>query len=160
MDPHEKQQEDDEGTGPPRCRPSAAHEVPKAQGAEAALSAYDRATVGLWARSYREVHGGAGPRPAPAPAGQPLPGYLAAAAVHALLVGLRRCAEPAALFALYADTAATAADFALVDSLVPPAMADAADPRHLNDERRWQVRDAAFHVRWLELTWTPGRGTG
>ena len=160
MDPHEKQQGDDEGIGRAVIRPPGAQESQLTQGAEGALSAYDRATVALWARSYGEVHRGAGPQRLPALNGQPLPVYLAAAAVHALLVGLRRCPEPAALFALYADTTAAAADFALVDSLVPKATGDAADPRHLNEERRWQVRDAAFHVRWLELTWTPGRRTG
>jgi hypothetical protein len=66
---------------------------------------------------------------------------------------LRRCADPAALFARYAADAK--ADFALIDSLVPALPATTQDAGHGidgNDERRFQVRDAAFYLRWLELT--------
>ena len=62
------------------------------------LSRYHRVTVGLWARSHAELG---------RPAGQTC---LAEAAVHALLVPLRRCADAGALLARY--EAGAAADFA------------------------------------------------
>lgn len=93
------------------------------------LSRYHRVTVALWARSHAEL-------------GRP-PGQtsLAEAAVHALLAGLRRCADPSALLARY--EAGAAADFALIGSLV------AGRP---SDELSWRVRDAAYHLRWRELS--------
>lgn len=99
------------------------------------LSRYHRVTVGLWARSHAELG---------RPAGQTC---LAEAAVHAVLAGLRRCAEPGTLLARY--EAEAAADFALIGSLV------AGKP---SDELFWRVRDAAYHLRWRELT--AGRGGG
>ena len=140
---------------------SSGHHAPAGQ---AWLAAGDRVTIALWARSYRNLHGNGAPGgvtgegSAPAAPGASatgalgaLPAWLAAAAVHAVLAGLRRCTDPAALFAAYADSAAAAGDFALIDSIVPLSHPDSAERRHQNDERRWQVRDAAFHVRWLEL---------
>ena len=93
------------------------------------LSRYDRATVGLWARSHGELGGPAGGR------------CLSEAAVHAVLAGLRRCREPATLFARYEVN--FAADLALIGSLLP---GDATR------DLLWRVRDAAFHLRWQELT--------
>ena len=96
------------------------------------LSPYDRATVGLWLRSYGEL------------TRQPRYGALVEAAVHAVLVGLRRHAEARALFTAYETEAA--GDFALIRSLLP---------EERSEELLWMVRDAAFHLRWVELT-NPG----
>ena len=96
------------------------------------LNRYDRATVALWSRGHAELARRSGQ------------GCLAEAAVHAVLVGLRRCSEPAALFARY--EAAAAGEFALIGSLLPGELESAPF---------WRVRDAAFYLRWLELT---GRG--
>lgn len=93
------------------------------------LSPYDRATVGLWSRSYQEL------------TQQPADGALIEAAVHAVLAGLRRFGEARSLFAAYETDAA--ADFALMGSLLPD---------DLSEEVRWRVRDAAFYLRWRELT--------
>ncbi len=93
------------------------------------LSPYDRATVNLWARSYAEL------------SRHPTHGPLIEAAVHAVLAGLRQYHQPPSLFAAY-DTK-VAADFALIRSLLPGLLAD---------EMLWRVRDAAFHLRWIEFT--------
>lgn len=93
------------------------------------LSQYDRATVNLWARSYAEL------------SRDPTHGPLIEAAVHAVLAGLRRYHQPPSLFAAYETNAA--ADFALIRSLLPGL---------LSDEMLWRVRDAAFHLRWIEFT--------
>jgi len=93
------------------------------------LSPYDRATVNLWARSYAEL------------SRDPTPGFLIQAAVHAVLAGLRQHHQPPSIFATY--EAHAAADFALIRSLVPS---------RLSDEMLWRVRDAAFHLRWIEFT--------
>ncbi len=93
------------------------------------LSPYDRATVNLWARSYAEL------------SRHPTHGSLIEAAVHAVLAGLRQYHQPPSLFAAYDANAA--ADFALIRSLVPSRLAD---------EMLWRVRDAAFHLRWIEFT--------
>ncbi len=93
------------------------------------LNRYDRATVALWARSHAELRS------------RPGHGPLAEMAVHAVLAGLRRCGEPSALFGCYEADAA--ADFALIGSLLPGGSAS---------ELFWRVRDAAFYLRWLELT--------
>jgi hypothetical protein len=90
---------------------------------------YHRATVALWARSHADLLRRA--RCAP----------LAEAAIHAVLARLRCCTEPAALFASY--EADTGADLALIASLV---LGDAAA------ELLWRVRDAAYYLRWRELT--------
>ena len=94
------------------------------------MNRYDRATVALWARSHAEL--------AKRPEDH---GALAEVAVHAVLAGLRRCAESSALFTCYEADAA--ADFALIASLLPGGSAS---------ELLWRVRDAAFYLRWLELT--------
>ena len=90
---------------------------------------YHRATVALWARSHADLVRQA--RRAP----------LAEAAIHAVLGRLRCCAQPAALFACY--EADTGADLALIASLV------LGDPAA---ELLWRVRDAAYYLRWRELT--------
>ncbi len=93
------------------------------------LNRYDRATVALWARSHAEQSNRA------------RQGLLAEVAVHALLARLRRCTELTPLFACYEADAA--ADFALIGSLLPGGSAL---------ELLWRVRDAAFYLRWLELS--------
>ena len=93
------------------------------------LSRYDRATVALWARSYAALTQRTERR------------HLAEAAAHALLPRLRAQTTPAALLARYEADAA--ADFALIGSLLPGSP---------SDEQLWQARDAAFHLRWRELT--------
>ena len=93
------------------------------------LSRYDRATVALWARSYAALSRRTEQR------------HLAEAAAHALLPRLRAHSTPAALLARYETDAA--ADFALIGSLLPGSP---------SDEELWQARDAAFHLRWQELT--------
>lgn len=92
------------------------------------LSPYDRATVNLWARSHAELRRHADHA------------HLTEAAVHAVLAGLRRYSEPSALFHAYEADAA--ADLALIRSVVTG---------RLSDEALWRMRDAAFHLRWLEL---------
>lgn len=92
------------------------------------LSRYDRATLGLWSRSHAQLAGSSGHV------------CLAQAATHAVLAGLRRCTALQALFARYEADAA--ADFALIGSLL----------ERPSDELRWRVRDAAFYLRWRELT--------
>jgi len=127
------------------------------------LSRYDRATIALWARSYAELLGRrTGPSwPAPTRASYDretstdpataMPLCIRQAAAHAVLVGLRGCADGQCLFERYAGDAR--ADFALIDSLVAPLPVPAGASDDLgNDERRFQVRDVAFHLRWLELT--------
>ena len=93
------------------------------------LSRYDRATVALWARSYAALTRRTEQR------------QLAEAAAHALLARLREHTTPAALLARYETDAA--ADFALIGSLLPGSP---------SDEQLWQARDAAFYLRWRELT--------
>ena len=126
-----------------------------AAGGSGGLCEYDRATVALWEHSYRALRTGTDSADRRERQAVPLPACLATAAVHALLAGLRQCTGTAALFAAYEDGPAAAADFAVIDSVVPPACTDPADPLRQNDERRWLVRDAAFHIRWLEVTATP-----
>jgi hypothetical protein len=93
------------------------------------LSPYDRATVNLWARSYAEL------------SRRSDYGHVMEAALHAVLAGLRRYSGPQTLFAAYEPE--VAADFALIRSLMQSP---------LPDEMLWKVRDAAFHLRWVELT--------
>ncbi len=102
------------------------------------LSPYDRATVNLWVRSYAEL------------SRDPTHGPLIEAAVHAVhavLAGLRQYHQPPSLFAAYETN--SAADFALIRSLLPGRLAD---------EMLWRVRDAAFHLRWIEFTGSGQRG--
>jgi len=93
------------------------------------LSPYDRAAVGLWARSHHQVLQGSGGA------------WTAEAAAHAVLARLRRCTERRQLFEQYETDAA--ADFALIRSVLPE------EPP---EETLWLLRDAAFHLRWIELT--------
>jgi hypothetical protein len=92
------------------------------------LSPYDRATVQLWARSYAGL------------SRHPEHSYLMDAAVHAVLAGLREYKQSASLFTTY--EAGAAADLALIRSLVRGEHPD---------ELLWTVRDAAYHLRWIEL---------
>jgi len=94
------------------------------------LNRYDRATLGLWARGHAEL------------THRDQENYLAWVAVHAILAGLRRETEREALFASYACD--PAADFTLIGSLL-----GSADNR--NSELPWQVRDAAYCLRWREI---------
>lgn len=93
------------------------------------LNHYDQTTIGLWGRSYAWVIGHVADRP------------LAEAAIHAVLARLRRQPLPAALFHAYEDCAAD--DLALIGSILPEQTAE---------EVLWQVRHAAFYLRWLQLT--------
>ena len=93
------------------------------------LNRYDQSTVSLWGRGYAHVFGHTGWR------------SLAEAAMHAVLTGLRRSRDVAALFRCY--DADTAAEIELVRSIMP----DGTDEQTLFD-----VRDAAFWLRWLQLT--------
>lgn len=97
------------------------------------LSPYDRATLGLWRRSYTLL------------TEQQEDRQLVEAAMHAVLAGLRRWSRPAELFTAYEE--GTAADFALVRSVLP---ADASE------ELLWRIREAAFYLRYLELTPSSG----
>jgi hypothetical protein len=108
------------------------------------LCRYDRATLGLWSHSHTRL--AAPPRP---PTG---PLCVAQAAAHAVLPDLRRCASLAALLARYEDTAR---DLALIRSLVPET--PTRDP--VNDPV-WRVRDAAFYLRWQELSAGARRDSG
>ena len=91
-------------------------------------SRYDRATVALWVRSSAALTRHAEQR------------QFAEAAGHALLTRLRAHTTQAARLARYATEAA--ADFALTGSLL------SGRP---SDEPCWQMRDAAFYLRWREL---------
>lgn len=132
------------------------------------LSRGDRVTVSLWARSHAQLHGRLpgcwdavldnaahtssephGDMGAGVTAHAVVPLCVRESAMHAVLAGLRGCSDPAALFSRYEADAR--ADFALIDSLVAPLPVTATDALQNNDERRFQVRDAAFHLRWLEL---------
>jgi hypothetical protein len=93
------------------------------------LSPYDRATVNLWRRNYLAL------------TEQPEHRQLAEAAMHAVLAGLRRWQDSHTLFAAYDSD--TAADFTLVRSLLSPG---------IREEMLWRVREAAFYLRWLEIT--------
>ena len=93
------------------------------------LGRYDRATVALWTRSYTELTRRTEQR------------HLVQAAMHALLPRLREQTTLTTLRARYEADAA--ADFALIGSLLAGSTWD---------ERWWQARDAAFYLRWRELT--------
>ena len=141
--------------------------VPQPHTAHAAhaLGLYDRATVGIWERSHAELLAGTTDADEE---DDDAPVCLRQAAVHALLVRLRRCTDRRTIFDRYAADAG--ADFALIDSLIPPLPApDAPDAQGVqkveevevdrrNVVRRLRVQEAAFYLRWLELTARPGGG--
>ena len=102
-------------------------DLPRVPGME--LNRYDKSTVGLWGRGYAHIFGQTGWR------------SLAEAAMHAVLTGLRRSSDVAALFRCY--EADTAAELELVRSIMP----EGTDEQTLFD-----VRDGAFWLRWLQLT--------
>lgn len=93
------------------------------------LSKYDRGTVSLWRRANAEL-------------GPDWRRAFTWAAVHAVLAGLRRYRDAAALLAAYDSTPNNDADFALIASLLPDGP---AKPVY------YQVREAAFYLRWREL---------
>ena len=93
------------------------------------LSSYDRATIALWARSHREL------------AHEAARTWTIEAATHALLARLRAYADQRQLLTRYQGEAAN--DFALIRSVLPE------EP---SEEVTWRLRDAAFHLRWLELS--------
>jgi len=98
------------------------------------LSNYDRATVGMWRRANAELT---------PPLKYLFPTW---AAVHAVLAGLRRHHDAAALLAAYDSTPDNAADFALIRSLLPEVNSNPA---------YFQVREAAFYLRWREVSGMP-----
>ena len=93
------------------------------------LNRYDQGTVNLWGKGYAHVFGQSTGR------------TLSEAAMHAVLAGLRRRTDIPALFRSY--DADTAAEVELVKSIMP----DGTDEQTLHD-----IRDAAFWIRWLQLT--------
>ncbi len=92
------------------------------------LNRYDQVTVGMWGRGYAAVVARYGVNP------------FVDAAIAAVVAGLRRHAEARALFRGYEDDADP--DYQLIDSVLPDRP---------GDEVLVQVRDAAFHIRWLQL---------
>jgi hypothetical protein len=92
------------------------------------LNNYDQATVSMWGRGYAGVVARYGMNP------------LVEAAIAAVIAGLRRQREAPFLFLAYEQDAE--ADYQLIGSLLPEEPTE-----HL----LIQVRDAAFHVRWLQL---------
>ena len=92
------------------------------------LNRYDQTTVGMWGRGYAGLVARYGMHP------------LVHAAIAAVLAGLRRQHDAPALFRAYEDD--TAPDYALISSLLPDEPTEHA---------LIQVRDAAFHLRWLQL---------
>ena len=105
---------------------------------------YLRVTLSQWRRSHRELESTAGTTGTTGNAGGTA--ALAAAAVHAVLARLRSCADQAALVDRY--DADPSDDFALVGSLLPlDPDGPAGDLYGLS-----RVREAAFWLRWLELT--------
>jgi hypothetical protein len=111
------------------------------------LCSYDRVTLRLWSHGHAQL--AAPPRPPGVPSS---PRPLAQAAAHAVLTDLRRCTSLAALLARYESTAG---DLALIRSLLPDA--PTRDPV---EDPVWRVRDAAFYLRWQELSGAGGAGTG
>jgi hypothetical protein len=93
------------------------------------LNRYDQGTVNLWGKGYAHVFGQSSWR------------ALAEAAMHAVLTGLRRKADTAELFRCY--DADTSDEIELVRSVMP----EGTDEQTLHD-----IRDAAFWLRWLQLT--------
>ncbi|HEV8636487.1 MAG TPA: hypothetical protein VG370_19885 [Chloroflexota bacterium] len=98
------------------------------------LSNYDRVTLGLWRRACDALD---------PPAAQIC---LTWAAVHAVLAGLRRHRDGAVLMAAYDSSSDSHADFALIGSLLPDAP---SNPMY------FEVREAAFYLRWRELGGLP-----
>lgn len=93
-----------------------------------------RATLGLWRHGHRAIT---------QRATFAEHGCLPEAATAALLARLRQCTIPIHLFDWYDSSEEDDVDFALVSSLVP---VDLTSPVW------WQVRNAAYHLRWREFT--------
>jgi hypothetical protein len=113
------------------------------------LSRYDRATVGLWSRSHAELA-----RPSGVGQAARDRDWLVEAAVHAVLAGLGDCGRPGDLLSRYEADAA--GDLALVGSLVGSPRSFAGEPGEPGEpgDIPYRVREAAFHLRWRELTAT------
>ena len=92
------------------------------------LNRYDRATVGMWGQGYAAVVARYGVN------------ALVDAAIAAVVAGLRRRPDARSLFQAYEDDADP--DYQLIDSLLPDGPGEAV---------LVHVRDAAFHIRWLQL---------
>lgn len=91
------------------------------------LNPYDQATVSMWGRGYAGGVARYGRHP------------LVEAAISAVIAGLRQ-RDARSLFLAYEQDAE--ADYQLIGSLLPEEPTE-----HL----LIQIRDAAFHVRWLQL---------
>ena len=92
------------------------------------LNRYDRATVGMWGQGYAAVVARYGANP------------FVDAAIAAVVGGLRTRTEAKTLFLAYEDDADP--DYQLIASVLP---------EQPGENVLVQVRDAAFHVRWLQL---------
>ena len=97
------------------------------------LSSPGQGTAARWARCYQALPFQTGTR------------WSLDSAVHALLARLRRCLSASDLFHAYETEAA--GDFSLIGSLLE---------HYPRPELLWCVRDAAYYLRWLELTGTAG----
>jgi len=92
------------------------------------LNRYDRATVGMWGQGYAAVVARYGANP------------FVDAAIAAVVGRLRQYTEAKSLFPAYEDSAD--AEYQLIASVLP---------EQPGENVLVQVRDAAFHVRWLQL---------
>ena len=92
------------------------------------LNRYDQVTVSMWGKGYAAVVARYGVN------------ALVETAIWAVVAGLRAHAVPRALFRAYNDDADP--DYQLIDSVLPDRP---------GQEVLVQVRDAAFHIRWLQL---------
>lgn len=72
------------------------------------------------------------------------------AATHAMLVDLRGCATPDALFRRHFDRDRARGDLILLASLLPPHSATRTMAERLRP--LFPLREAAFWLRWCELT--------
>ena len=92
------------------------------------LNRYDQVTVSMWGKGYAAVVARYGMN------------AFVDAAIAAVVAGLRHHGEARALFRAYDDDADP--DYQLIDSVLPDRP---------GQEVLVQVRDAAFHIRWLQL---------
>jgi hypothetical protein len=117
-------------------------------------SLYVRATLSQWRRSHAELAGDA--RPGSPGSNRPAPtrcdGALTQAALHAILARQRGAAGLGALLTRY--DADPTADFALIASLLPLDPDGTAEDLYALS----RVREAAFWLRWLELSRDGGCG--
>ena len=92
------------------------------------LNAYDQVTVSMWGKGYAAAVARYGANP------------FVDAAIAAVVAGLRWHTEAKRLFQAYEDDADP--DYQLIASVLPEQPGESV---------LVQVRDAAFHVRWLQL---------